>query len=200
MRSVKVALVAGLTLLLLAVGLTLLGSPASVARTNQPPGGSVEPIAIVDHNATYCQAGEVLPRDTSAIRVWLEAASGPRVKLAVYSGGHRLTGGEHGSDWIGGSVTVPVRPLARTVSDATVCVSFAVHDETVTVQGTSQPQRMWIEYMRPGTRSWVSLAGEVAHHMGLGRGLPGTWIVFLALALLVSVAGIASAVLVRELP
>ena len=59
---------------------------------------------------------------------------------------------------------------------------------------------MWIEYLHPGTRSWLSLAGEVARHMGFGRAGAGTWVVFLALALLVAAAGLASRLLLRELP
>lgn len=200
MRSVKLALTAGLTLLALAIGLTLLGSPISVARSNRPLGQPEEPIASVTRGASLCQPHEVLPSGTSAIRVWLEAAAGPRVRLVVYSGGRRVTSGEHGSDWIGGSVTVPVTPLARTVSDAKVCVSFVAQDETVVVQGTVTPPRVWLEYLRPGRRSWASLAGNVAQHMGLGRAPDGTWIVFLALALLVAVAALASRLIVSETP
>src|SRR5271155_2464955 len=121
MRSVKVALAAGLTLLTLAIGLTLLGSPVSVARTNRPPGKPEEVIASTTRGASYCEPDEVLPRGTSAIRVWLVAEAGPRVSVVVYSGGRPITSGERGSHWIGGSVTVPVRPLAHTVSHATVC-------------------------------------------------------------------------------
>jgi hypothetical protein len=200
MRSVKVALVAGLTLLVIAIGLTLHGSSMSVARTNKPPGRPEEEIATANGGARYCQHGEVLPHGTSAIRIWLEAAAGPRVSVGVYSGGRLLTSGERGSNWIGGSVTVPVRPLAGRVSGATVCVTFTALDETVIVQGSSEPQRMWIEYMRPGTRSWASLAGELARHMGLGRAAPGIWSVFLALALLAAVAGLATTLLLREMP
>jgi hypothetical protein len=201
MRSVKVALVAGLALLTVAIGLTLLGSPLSVAGSNRPPGQPEEPLdTTTSPSNSYCQSHELLPRGTSAIRIWLEAAAGPRVSVAVYSGGRLVTAGRRGSDWIGGSVTVPVRQLAHAVSNATVCVAFALHDETVVVQGSTSPQRMWIEYMRPGTRSWASLAGEVVRHMGLGRSPGGDWIVFLALALLVAIAALVSRVLVRELP
>lgn len=200
MRSVKVALAAGLTLLALAIGLTLLGSPMSVARANRPAGQPEEPVASTTQSAHYCEAGEVLPSGTSALRIWLEAAAGPRVHVAVYSKGRLIAGGQRGSDWIGGAVTVPVRPLAYTASPVSVCVSFALRDETVIVQGSTEPSRMWIEYLHPGTRSWLSRAGEVVRHMGFGRAAAGTWIVFLALALLVAAAGLASRLLLREMP
>jgi len=200
MRSVKVALAGGLTVLLLTIGLTLLGSPLSVARTNRPPGRPEEPIATANSSASYCQDAETLPRATSAIRVWLDAVAGPRVTLGVYSRGRRVTSGAHGSGWVGGSVTVPVKPLDRTVYDVTVCISFVVQDETVTLQGTNEPKRLWIEYLRPGRQTWASLAGTIAYHMGLGRAAPGTWIVFLAIALVVAVSMLTSRLLIRELP
>jgi hypothetical protein len=213
MRGVRIVLVAGLTLVAIAIVLTLLQAPMSVAGTNKMPGKQEEPIASTEGSATYCQAGETLPHGSSALRIWLDAASGPRVSVVVSSGGHPITSGERGSDWIGGSVTIPVKPLSRTVSGVTVCVSFRLQDETVIAQGNAAPAaiaahdgrkalggRIWIEYLRPGTRSWASLAPEVMRHMGFGRAAAGTWIVYLALLLLAAVAALASRLVLRELP
>jgi len=213
MRAVKTALLAGLALLVIALVLTLLGSPMSVARMNRAPGQSEELVTSTNQSANYCQAHEVLPRGTSAIRIWIDAAAGPRVRVVVSSDGRPIISGERGSGWVGGSVTVPVKPLPRAVSGATVCVSFRLKDETIIVQGEHAPAttaarsgqealsgRIWIEYLRPGTRSWASLAPEVARHMGFGRAAAGTWIVFLALALLAAVVVLASNLVLRELP
>jgi len=213
MRAVKIALAAGLSLLAIALAFTLTRSPASVAGTNRPAERAEEPIAATTHNTTYCQGGEQLPRGTSALRIWLDASAGPRVEVVVSAAGRQIDRGERGSGWIGGSVTVPVRPLGRPVSDATVCASVSLRDETVLAQGNATPAsvaardgshalagRIWIEYLRPGTRSWASLASEVARHMGFGRAGAGTWIVFLALALLAAVAVLASRLLLEELP
>jgi hypothetical protein len=213
MLSVKVALAVGLALLSIALALTLLQSPIGVARTNRIPGKAEETIASTDHSASYCQSQEVLPRETAAVRIWLDAAAGPRVRVLVSSRGQRVTGGERGSNWTGSSVTVPVRPLARSISGATVCVSFSLRDETVVVQGTTTtaalaahdgPEalagRIWIEYLRPGRRSWAELASEVARHMGFGRAAAGTWVVFAALALIVAIAALASGLILSEMP
>ena len=70
----------------------------------------------------------------------------------------------------------------------------AAHDGRRSLGG-----RLIIDYLRPGTSSWLSLAGEVAHRMGLGRAAAGTWIVFLALALLAAAIVLASRLLLREL-
>lgn len=212
MRRVKVALAAGLVLLGIAIGLTLLGSPMSVAGTNKLLNQPEEAIATTSHSATYCQAHEVLPRGSSAIRVWLAAAYGPRVSVVVSSSGHRIADGERGSGWTGGSVTIPVKSLPRTVSGATVCASFHVRDEVVFVQGNGTPAaiaardgrksiggRMWIEYLRPGAVSWASLVPSIMRHMGFGRTVGGTWMVFLALALLAVLATLTANAVLREL-
>jgi hypothetical protein len=211
MRGVKLALLGGLGALSIALVVTLLGSPMSVARTNRVPGNETT-IWSTTHSATYCQGQEVLPGGVSAIRVWLDAAAGPSVDIAVSARGHTIASGSRSSIWIGGSVTVPVKPLPRTVHDVTVCASFHLRDETIAVQGSSTPRahaahdgrqaldgRMGIEYLRPDTRSWLSQAGEVARRMGLGREPAGTWVVMLALALLGAALALASRLLVREL-
>jgi hypothetical protein len=213
MRGAKVALIAGLTLMAFAIIVTLLRSPLSVAGTNKPSGAANEPIASTVRGATYCQGSEGLPAGTSAIRIWLDDSAGPRVKVVVSSGGHLVTSGQRGSDWIGGSVTIPVAPLNHAVSDATVCVSFPLRDGTVLVQGrktsaasaahdgsTRLDGKIWVDYLRPGNRSWASMAEEVARRMGLGRAPAGTWIVLLLLLLVALVCVLATRTILREAP
>ena len=213
MRSVTVTLVGGLTLLAITIGLILAHAPMTVAGSDRPAGQPEEPIATSHEYNSYCQAGETMPQGTSALRVWLDTIYGPRVAVAVSSHGRRLTSGTRGSGWVGGSVTIPVKPLPRTVSGVTVCVSFRVQNETVTVQGNATPVaratregaqalpgRMWIEYLHPGQRLWASLLASTARRMGLGRAAAGIWVVFLAIGLAASVILLAAALVVKELP
>jgi hypothetical protein len=213
MRRVEIALVAGLTLLAIAIGLTLLRSPTVVAATNKPPGLlEEEQLSSTRSGTRYCQAGETLPRGTSAIRIGLSASIGPNVKLVVSAGGRTLASGEADSGWTGWVVAVPVKPLPHTVSGVTICASFRTANETLVLLGTKArgaiparengrplAGRMSIEYLRPSTRSWASSVASVAHNMGLGRAWAGTWIVFLALALLASVAGLVSRFVLLEI-
>jgi hypothetical protein len=212
MRSPRVALVAGLALVLAAIGLTLSRSPVSVAGTNRSAGRVEELIGSTLKSSEYCQSGETLPRGTSAIRVWMDAAAGPHVKVVVLARGRPVTSGQRGSNWIGGSVTVPVKPLPDTVGDATVCVSFPLRYEEIIFQGNpSSPAtaahdgshrlkgRIWMEYLRPGTRTWASMLAEVARRVSFGRALTGTWVVLLLLALVCAIAGLASSLVLREL-
>lgn len=211
MRRVKIALVAGLTLTAVAIVLALAHSPMSVARTNGTPETEGR-IAFTTSSADYCQGGELLPHGTSAIRLSLFAFIGPRVRVVVSSGGRPITSGERGSGWTSRVVTVPVKPLPHTVSGVMVCASFHLHNESLTVFGKASSRvsaahngrkalrgRMWIEYLRPGTSSWASLAPSIVRNIGLGRTPAGTWIALLAIALLAAVAVLASSLIVREL-
>jgi len=208
----RVALAAGLTLLTVGVGLALLRSPTTVAAANHPANAELETVGSTRHSTSYCQGGESLPRDTTAIRMSLASSIGPRVKVTASSGGHAITGGEQESGWTGYVVVVPLKPLARTVPDVTICASFHPTHETVGAFGERTPAgvaaredgrpilgRIGIEDLRPGTRSWLSLAGEVVRNMGLGRALGGEWVACFVLALLVAVATLASGLVYAEL-
>jgi hypothetical protein len=211
MPGVRIALAAGLALLLAGLALTLTGAPARVASSNKVPGRETA-IASTQHGASYCQDRELLPRGISAIRVWLDAAAGPRVSVDVYSHERLIASGTRGSNWTGTAVTIPVKALPEAVTGTTVCVTFSLHDETIIVQGRAAPAaiaarddrnplagRMWVEYLRPGTRSWLAQILEVARRMGLGRAPTGTWVALAALALLLAAIALASRLLLREL-
>jgi len=123
--------------------------------------------------------------------------------------------GERGTGWTGSVLTIPVRPLARSYADVRVCVSIDLAgDERVEIFGThTKPSvaalagngqalkgRMQIEDMRPGSRTWWSLAALVARHMGFGNFAGGAWNVVLVLALVVAIAAVSSRLILRELP
>jgi hypothetical protein len=213
MRAARIALVAGLALLALGICLTLLHAPLTVAATNKPHRlVEEEQLSSTRSGAKYCQSGETLPRGTSAIRIELSASLGPQVSLQVSADGHTIARGEADSGWTGWVVTVPVEPLAYSVPDVTMCASFRVVHETLVLLGKRTPAavaarddgrplpgRMSVEYLRPGTRSWASLATSVARNMGFGRAWAGTWIVFLVLALLAMIVVLASSFVLIEL-
>jgi hypothetical protein len=210
MREARVALVIGLTLIAIALAALLSAAPEVVARTNGIQAAA--PLAHDDAGATICQAGETLPGETSAIVIALSAFHGPRVTADVLAGTRVLTSGRQGSNWSGRTVTIPVRPLDRTFSDVTICFAFAVAHELVSPYGVPTPPalaasdngaklpgRLMVEDLKPGSRSWWSLASSIAHHMGFGRATGGLWAAVLAIALAVMVVASASAALLREL-
>lgn len=212
MRGVSLALGAGLALLVVGTGLTLLRSPMTVAAMNRPHDPDEQLLARTRRSTSYCQGGEGLPRGTSAIRMSLVAAIGPRVRVVVSAAGRTLTSGEQEPAWTGSVVAVPVRPLRRAFADVTVCARVDPANETLGVLGEHTPParaarehgrplagRMWVEYLRPGTRSWASLAPSILRNMGFARAVGGEGIAFLALALLAAVALLTSRVALTEL-
>jgi hypothetical protein len=193
MRSVRIALVGGLTLVAIAVGLTLERSPTTVIATN----GIAEEaeLASTTNSARACQTGETLPAGTTAIRLALVAEIGPRIEVNVTSDGTAITHGARRSGWADAAVTVPVERVSRTTTGAKVCFALGRPLEMVrilggktpastaaTVDGQALPGRVAIEYVRQGSASWLSLAPLIAHRMGMGHAWPGTWIVFVLLA------------------
>ncbi len=204
-----IAFVTGLALTVLAVAVVLSHSPQVLAGTN-----AIEPrpisLAAVPGAGSACQADETLPADTSAIRLSLEASSGPRIVVTVVLGKTVITRGEGTPGWIGEVVTIPVRPLDHATHRADVCFAFAGADERVSFLGAPTPGRsaartatgvlpgrLAIEYLRPGSSSWWSLALSIARRMGLGRAWAGTWVVLLVAALMATNVALASWLTIR---
>jgi hypothetical protein len=212
MRDVKIALILALALVAIALAGVLSGSPPAVTRAKAPM-ADANTVGRLTGGDEVCQGGEVVPRGTTAMRVWLEAVVGPPLTLTARSGSRVLTSGARGAGWSTGSVTIPVRPLARTRSDVTVCVGVGQAREPVRVRGIAGPPRyaaydagheplagrVLIEYLRPGGRSWWSLARSVVRRMGLGHALGGAWVALLALAIVAAMVAAASWLVLREL-
>jgi len=187
----SIVLAAGLALIAAILGVTLARSPPTLAGTNRVPAKSL--IGLVEHPAGACQTGETLPAGTSAIRLSLVSIIGPRVAVSALSGGHVITHGSTGAGWTTSEVTVPVTPLAHSVSPITICVRLS------DLNGERLHGRLRVEYVRAGHSSWLSLISAVARHVSLGRAWSGMWVVFFILALALSVVALTSWGIVREL-
>jgi hypothetical protein len=210
MRSVKIVLALTLALTVIAIVAVLSRSPLTVAGSNSIPvqvGGELE-----KGDVGSCQPAGTLPRGASAIRVTIEArAVGPKVTLRVLSGSRVLSEGHRVAGWgTAPTVTVPVRRLDQAIDNARICTTVGPTVEPLRFYGTSAPApvagasklqdvMLRMEYLRPGPRSWWSLGSSIAHHMGLGRAGSGTWIVYLAVALMLAVASLAARLALREL-
>ncbi len=208
---VTIALAVALSLFACALLLTLSGSPLVVARSN----GIQRQTKLVETpgDAEACQAGEVLPAGTSAIRMTLWSAAGPSLQVRALSGSRLLASGAIASAWSTGVVTVPIKPVVRVSSPARICVKLGRSPEAVefngaptrsavamrTGKGQVLPGRIEIEYLRKAQGTWWSAAGSVAKRMGLGREPSGTWIVLLVLAAMGAVIATASWLVLEEL-
>ncbi len=193
MTRVGIVLAVGLALTVAAVVVTLSRAPLTLTRVN-----SVQTVVQLSRTAVSsyaegCQAGETLPRDTTAIRLSMFAVVGPRVTVEIFSGAHMLTSGTEAPGWVGAVAAIPLRPLPRTHPDVKLCFKLSAINgpvqlngahtppaEAVTSHGEALPGRMRVEYLRPGHSSWWSLAGGVAWRIGLGHAGGGAFGVVLA--------------------
>lgn len=211
MRQARVALILSLALIVIVGALTLTRSPLRVVRVSVKPEGA---LASTTGTPTVCQADEILPRGVSAIRLGLEASFGPKVLLRAYSHSRVLTAGNRASDWTGSSVTVPVKPLGRTVSYVKVCFSVPTNDgllqlygvptgtrqAAVEDEGHPLPGRVNIEYMTPSGNSWWSRAVSLGRHIGVGHAISGTWVALLLATLMVAVISLVIGLAWRDVP
>jgi hypothetical protein len=194
-------------LIVIAVGAMLSRSPLVVARTNSIPAKSTG--TAVERAGSICQGDEILPLNTTAIRVSLAANIGSSLTLKALDDSHVVTYGERDAGWgTAETVTVPVRRVSYTVRGASICLTFGAIAEPVEIKGIATPtvvsnsvtaptSRLRIEYLRPGHRSWWSMVSSVARRMGIGHAPGGAWIVFLLIALMAAAAAIASWAVLR---
>lgn len=200
----RIALAVGLTALAVALGVLLSGSPLTVAGTNGVPANLA--VAFIRGSEVSCQAGGTLPQGTEAIRVSLSANTGPKVSLRVLSGATLIAEGERDAGWgIDETVTVPVTRVTRAIGDTRICTTVGPAVEPIQVNGsrvaganglTTIGLRM--EYLRPGPHSWLSLVASTARRMGLDHAPSGSWVAYLAIAVMFAVAALVSCIYLRE--
>ncbi len=206
---IKVALGAGLTLIAIAFAVTLSHAPASTVKQSVPPENKLVSTVF---DASACQSGETLPRDTSAIRLGLFADDSPVVSVQVYSGLQRIAAGQLGRGWEGEGATVPVNEIPHAVSPVKVCFELRhvigeIHmlgvasskAEATVSEGKPLSGRISIEYLQHGHRSWWSLATSVMRRMGLGHAASGAWDALFVIVLTGTVLTLASWLVVKEL-
>jgi hypothetical protein len=204
-RRVRFALAVGLALLLVAIAVVLSQSPLTFAGTNSVVANPRALVAVGGN--TVCAPAGTVPAGTSAIRLSIVGNAGPHVKLTARSGVQTIASGERTAGWgIAESLTVPVNRVSEAAPNTEICLNFGPAVEPVAINGSlartfggGQVPSFRVEYLRPASSSWWSLASGVAQRMGWGHAPSGTWIVFLLIALMIAVAALAAWVVIREL-
>jgi hypothetical protein len=210
MVRIKIVLAAGLVLTALAFGVVLAKKPAVLAAGNGVAPTSL--IGVAKTDTAVCQTEARLPAGTSAIRIALDAVTGPRVNVEVLEGGRVVARGSRGTGWYGSTVTVALAPARATGRRVTVCFRLSLVLSYVALlgedtppaaaaigDGRRMPGRIDISYLRPSRASWWSMAGAVIRHMGLGRAASGSWIVVPIVALMVAAIALGWWVALAEL-
>jgi hypothetical protein len=141
MRKATITLTVGLVLIGAVSAAALTRSPPRVARVGVPTGDvRATSLGKVLGDAALCQPGETLPAGVSGVRIGMWAFYGAKVHVRIYSGSRVLTEGSRGPNWTGTSVTVPVKPVARTTSGATVCIGIGPNSQPLLLLGTGAPE------------------------------------------------------------
>lgn len=147
-----------------------------------------------------CQADELIPAGTGAVRVWLRTTGrpGPALALVATDGRTAIGRGTLAAGWSGKTATIPLRPTTREQRSARICMTVGA-SSSVTLAGESSNApnagppataagaplrgRLRIEYLKPAHHNWWSQLGAIDRRMGFGRAPAGGGIAF-AVALL----------------
>ncbi len=227
MSRFKVTLVVSLVVMIAAVALVLTASPPRVARASGPLAS--QGLGVTQNELTLCQPGETLPAGVTAVRVSIVAFIGSHMQVAVLHNGKVVTSGSRNPAWSGSTATIPIKPVARTISNVEVCFAWVPNSELLQIFGTpvtranqnsgaiifkNNPRnpaipvgegqllrgRVQIDYLAPGGSSWWSQAGAVVERMGFGHFIGGSAVALLALALMAAVGVLTVRLALREQP
>lgn len=187
-------LAGGFALLVVALAVVLLQAEPRSAGSNFIP--ELGEVAKLRGPARRCQDGETVPADTAGVRFLVGTYGRPAPALSVLvrrPGGAVLTSGRLAGGGPEGRVDVPLREVDRLQGGVSVCLTIQGRGRTV-LYGSGG--RVHLEWMRPGSESWLGLAPTIAHRLSLGRWDPLGALLLPALALLLLGAWVGAAWLV----
>jgi hypothetical protein len=205
-----------------AVGLLALVVVAAVVLLQQAPrrsgtnltGDNGYPI-VLGPGQQLCEPGELVPGDTGALELSATtptATALPALALVI-SGptGASLTSGQLAAGAAPGRIRIPVRTVRETTQGMVVClrnlgnteVAFggSVPDQIFQIQLAGKPLygRLRIDYLRPGSESWLALAPTLAHRFSLGKsGLVRQWAFGAVIVLMLAAIALAARTMISQ--
>jgi hypothetical protein len=200
--------------LVLALGLLAIAAVAAVVLTRQGPrrsGTNLTPntgfVIPLGAGQRLCEGEELLPGDTGALQLSVDAHGlpGPQLAVAVSGPAGSIGQGSLRYGWRSGVVRIPITRVLQTTIDAVVCLSNLGTTPVTLAGSTPDPNfsidisgktlngRLRIEYMRPGRESWLELFPTIVHRMSLAKSnLVRHWAAGAAFVLMLLAVGIAS--------
>ncbi len=213
MTLVRVLVATALLSIAIAAVVTLLQSAPRRSGTNLT--GDVGPVLSLDPSQKLCEPGELLPGDTGALALQAvsDGAPTPALAVAISSANRTISTGTLPGGWRPGAVSIPISRVPDTTPGATVCVSNrgsrrvslggSVPDANFVIELAGRPLlgRLRIEYMRPGSESWLQLLPTLAYRFSLAKSdLLRHWEAFAALVLMLLAVGLATKTMLNEDP
>jgi hypothetical protein len=157
------------------------------------------PVTEVEGTGARCQRGVTLPADTAGVRLLLGTYGRPTPTVVVRATGRgrTITQGTLRGGGREGHVTVPITPVRSETRAGRVCVRIEGSGPTV-LYGSGGIVRL--EFLRPGSESWLDLLPVVARRFGYGKANPfGSALILVAALVLLAAWLAAGRLLVREL-
>jgi hypothetical protein len=193
----RVAIAGAAAALIAVLGLVLTDSKPRESGSNYV--AEAGPVTEIAGSGTRCQDGLTIPADTGQVRILLGTYGRPTpgVRVRATVGGRPITSGALPGGLREGHLDVPLRRVERTTSSARVCVHLAGRGRTV-LYGSGGVVRL--EWLRPGSETWLQLLPTVAHRFGWGKANPfGAWLLLAAGLVLALAWALAARLVVREL-
>jgi hypothetical protein len=213
---VRVRLVLGLALLAVAGALVLDASGSASRTAGSDHNGAVVFSATVPGGGEVCQPVAPPPNDTAQVQVLIGTNGGPVPDLSLRlldaarreaAAGHLPAGAREGY------VTIPLRRVRAAPAATRACLRIGgsskvllggeggpVSSTSEVVDGSQQPGRISLLYLRAGSETWWQLLPTLARRFGLGKAsFFGAWTLPLAALLLLGVWVSAVRLLLREL-
>lgn len=204
----------GLAAIAVIIAAVLLHADQRRSGSDLTPNGAF--VAALSAGQQTCQEGELLPADTSSVRVTLGAYGRPGPGVTVtFTGpkGDRLSSGGLPTGWKQGIVRIPITHVSRAVEGVRVCLRD-VGVAPVAIAGTDPDPgyhmlvgnrtveaRLRYDYLRPGRESWLALVPVIAHRSTLAKsGLIRDWALPAALVLMLLAVGLATLAILCEDP
>jgi hypothetical protein len=208
-KQVAVTITVGFAVIVIVLLVVLLQTPSTPISSNAV---TVErELGLFSGRATVCQKDERLPVSTSALRMSLVSYIGPEVSVTVLHAGRVLAAGRRAGGWVSSFLTLPLHPAARASQYVEICLTRSPGNRAVGLFGNSAPRalaatsngqplpgRLRIEYLKPGSESWLARATSVARRVGLGHSPSGTWIVLPLASLMAAAIALGAWLLLRE--
>lgn len=208
---VRLVLVLGLLAIAIAGLATLSRSEPRRSGTNLTSNGG---FAIpLKPGQQLCEPGELLPGDTGALRLAADSGAypGPRLRASIIAPQGPVSSGELKPGWRSGAVLIPIARVPRTLPSATVCLTNAgsgpvlfggsvpASSFVIEIAGKQLGGRLRIEYMRPGSESWLQLLPTLVHRFSLAKSdLVRHWAWLAVLVLMLLAVGLAVRTVLNE--
>jgi hypothetical protein len=141
------------------------------------------------------------------------AGPGPTLAVTIIGPHGVISSGRLAGGWRSGAIRIPLRLVRDTVPGATVCVhnlgtsqvafGGSVPDAAFYIDLAGKPLsgRMRLEYMRPGSETWLAFMPALAQRFALAKSdLLRHWELAAVLVLMVIAVGLAARVIASEQP